>query len=73
MNASVGGSVFLVGGRHTGPTKQTVDAPLAPNLSGLVEPGASITRTLEVRAHENCGGSVHFTINSVSIDVIGAR
>lgn len=38
----------------------------------VFEPGTTTPRTLTVQAGDNCQGE-HFTINSVSIDVIGVR
>jgi len=55
---------------HSEQTTQTVQTP---SLSLLWEPGTTTTHTLVVKAHDNCTGAHHFTVNAVSIDVMGAR
>ena len=63
LGSGIDGSFSYEGGVRVG------DGP-----SGwLYEPGSPTTHTLTVLANDSCEGGVHFTINSVSIDVIGVQ
>jgi hypothetical protein len=44
------------------------------NLNSLYEPGSATNHTLEARASDTCeGGTAHFVIRSISLDVLGFR